>query len=59
MDLGKFFELPEGAATVYTLKSPYKQREVEKLAGPIDAHVPVKFLVRPFEVLVFEATPMK
>jgi len=58
IDLARFFELPKGAPTAYILGSPYKQRKVEELQAPVDAHVPVKFQMRPFEVLVFEAIPI-
>jgi hypothetical protein len=57
VELARFFELPKGAPEVYTLESPYKQRKVEELQGPMNAHTPVKIQMRPFEVLVFEARP--
>jgi len=56
LDLGKTFELPEGAARKYTLKSPWKEdssaASIALAAG--DDHV---FELKPFEVLVFDATP--
>lgn len=57
VDLGKFFELPQGAAQKYHLTSPYRQRSPEELSGTVEAGRPVKITVNPFEVLVFETMP--
>ncbi|MCX5643443.1 MAG: enterotoxin [Phycisphaerae bacterium] len=56
IDLGKAFELPQGAAQKYSLKSPWKE---DSATEPItlsagDEHT---FELKPFEVLVFDATP--
>ncbi len=56
IDIGKAFELPEGAAQKYTLKSPWKE---DAAATPLalssgEEHT---FELKPFEVLVFDATP--
>jgi hypothetical protein len=55
--LAKFFELPAGAPTCYRVASPYKQRAIAELAGVQNASQLVEITLRPFEVLVFEATP--
>jgi hypothetical protein len=56
LDIGKAFELPQGAAQKYSLKSPWKSDAaapaVELAAG--QEHV---FELKPSEVLVFDATP--
>jgi hypothetical protein len=56
LDLGKAFELPQGAARQYSLKSPWKDdsatEPITLLAG--DEHT---FELKPFEVVVFDATP--
>ncbi len=57
LDVQKAFELPEGAATKYTLKSPWKEDTGEP---PIElsAGEPHTFALAPFEVLVWDATPI-
>jgi hypothetical protein len=56
IDIGKAFELPQGAAQKYTLKSPWKDdaatESITLLAGEERS-----FELKPFEVLVFDATP--
>jgi hypothetical protein len=57
IDIGKAFELPPGAARRYSLKSPWKE---DAAAEPItlsagNAHT---FELKPFEVLVWDATPL-
>ncbi len=56
IDVGKAFELPQGAAPKYSLKSPWKSDAaaptIELTAG--EEHT---FDLKPFEVLVFDATP--
>jgi len=59
LELDKVFELPADAASSYTMTAPFKQRKVERMLVPVDAHKPVKFLMRPYEVLVFEAVPVR
>jgi hypothetical protein len=56
IDIGKAFELPEGAARKYSLRSPWKD---DSATEPLtlssgEEHT---FELRPFEVLVFDATP--
>jgi hypothetical protein len=58
LDVAKTFELPPGAVTKFTAKSPWK---AEQAKPPIDlaggtAHT---FALQPFEVLTLEATPAK
>ncbi len=56
VDIGKAFELPEGAARKYSLRSPWKSdalvEEIQLSAGTEHS-----FELKPFEVLVFDATP--
>ena len=56
IDVGTAFELPEGTAGRFSLKSPWKDdapaREIAVSAG--EEHT---FELRPFEVLVFDAIP--
>ena len=56
IDIGKAFELPEQAARAYSLNSPWK----DDAAGPgttLSAGKEHTFELKPFEVLVFDATP--
>ena len=57
LDIAKVFELPEGAAQNYRLKSPWQDQAqlpaIEVIAGRIH-----EFKLQPFEVLVFDATPV-
>ena len=55
LDIGQVFELPTGAATRYTLTSPYADQRLTVLE--LDAGAPHTFQLRPFEVLVFDAKP--
>jgi len=56
IDIGKAFELPDGASKRYSLKRPWKnghdKAPINLIAGK--KHI---FKLRPFEVLVFDATP--
>jgi len=58
LDIGEAFELPEGAARRYALKSPWeggrRKKAVEVVAGK--AHV---FELGAFEVMVLDATPRR
>lgn len=58
LDIGKAFELTPGAASRFILNSPWKndagKKEIAVVAG-----VDFEFLLKPFEVLVFDAVPMK
>jgi len=58
LDVSKAFELPEGAPQAYALKSPWKgdsgQAAISATAG--QTH---RFDLKPFEVLVFDATPIR
>jgi hypothetical protein len=56
LDLGQAFELPPGAPTSYTLKSPWK-RDAARPAIAVTAGKPHTFTLAPFEAMVFEATP--
>ena len=49
------FELPRGAATKYTLKSPYPDQRLQTLS--LAAGLPESVTLQPFEVLVFDAQP--
>ena len=55
LDLARVLELPEAAASLYTLTAPFAQREVPDLQGFRNAYKPVTITLKPFEVLVFEA----
>ena len=56
IDVGKAFELPAGATQAYSLKSPWKDAAA---AAPIrlTAGASHTFALKPFQVLVLEATP--
>lgn len=58
LELGKILELPKGAPASYALTAPFRQRTIQRLERPCDAGVPVRFMMRPFEVLVFESRPL-
>jgi len=57
VDIGKTFELPAGAAQKYSLKSPWRQ-DADKPAIVLSAGKEHTFELKPFEVLVFDATPL-
>jgi hypothetical protein len=57
IDIGKTFELPKGAAQKYSLKSPWKE-DVNEAAIVLSASKEHTFELKPFEVLVFDATPL-
>jgi len=54
LDIGKAFELPPGAASQYSLKSPW-QNDADKAAIVLSAGQEHTFELKPFEVLVFDA----
>lgn len=57
IDIGKAFELPEGAVRKYSLRSPWKSdASVEEIQ--LSAGTEHSFELKPFEVLVFDATPL-
>ncbi len=56
LDIGKAFELPEGAAQKCSLKSPWKS-DAAAPAVELSAGKEHAFELKPFEVLVFDATP--
>ena len=56
LDIGNAFELPEGAAQKYSLKSPWKSDAA--MAGiELSAGQEHTFELKPFEVLVFDVNP--
>ena len=57
IDIGKAFELPDGAAEKYSLKSPWKEDTGSKAIG-LSSGKTHTFELKPFEVLVFDATPL-
>jgi hypothetical protein len=57
IDIGKAFELPEGAARRYSLKSPW-QADARMAEITFPAGKQYAFELEPFEVLVFDATPL-
>jgi len=57
IDIGKAFELPKGAAQRYSLKSPWK-KDADKAVIMLFAGKEHTFELTPFEVLVFDATPL-
>jgi hypothetical protein len=56
LDPGVAFELPAGARTNFTLKSPWPE-DTGKPALRIGAGQPLHLTLKPFEVVVFEALP--
>ena len=56
LDIGKAFQVPAGAIQKYSLKSPWKE-DVNKAAVVLSAGENHTFELKPFEVLVFDATP--
>ncbi|MFH1719063.1 MAG: enterotoxin, partial [Planctomycetota bacterium] len=57
IDIAKAFELPKGAPQKYSLKSPWKD-DASKAAIALSAGKEQTFELEPFEVLVFDATPL-
>jgi len=57
IDIGKAFELPEGAAQKYSLKSPWK-KDADEEGIVLSAGKEHTFELGPFAVLVFDATPL-
>lgn len=58
IDIGKVFELPKHAATTYVLSSPWKA-DTGKEKITLRAGEPHTISVAPFDVLVFDAMPVK
>lgn len=56
LDVGRALELPAGAATKYVLKSPWKS-DAAQASIRLTAGVQHTFALKPFEVLMFDATP--
>jgi hypothetical protein len=56
VDIGTAFELPPGAVLAYSLKSPWKD-DAEKPETILSAGKEHAFELKPFEVMVFDATP--
>ncbi len=57
LDIAKAFELPKGAVEKYSLKSPWK-KDLNKPAIVLIATREHTFELKPFQVLVFDATPL-
>ena len=57
IDIGKVFELPPGAAQKYSLKSPWTE-DAGRATIVLYAGKEYTFELKPFEVLVFDATPL-
>ena len=57
IDPAKAFELPAGAAKKYTIVNPFKDQTVD--VTELSAGQETTFKLKPFEVLVIEALPMK
>jgi hypothetical protein len=57
IDVGNVFELPDGAAEKYSLKSPRKQ-DAGSETIVMSAGKTHTFELEPFEVLVFDAVPL-
>ena len=57
LDLAKVFELPPSSARSYALRSPWKE-DREQRPRRIAVGGPQAFSLKPFEVLVLEATPI-
>ena len=58
LDVGQAFELPAGAARVYTARSPWRD-ESGRAAVRLRAGRPHTFRLAPFEVLTLEALPAR
>lgn len=58
LDVVKAFELPPGAARRYRLKSPWKS-DTGKPSITAQAQAPRSFSLAPFEVLVWDAEPLR
>ena len=56
IDIGEAFELPRDAARTYTLRSPWKHDRAQPSVA-LSAGKRHTFELRPFDVLVFDATP--
>jgi hypothetical protein len=56
VDVAKAFELPDGAARQYVLRSPWKD-DADRPRLTLSAGTLFTFELRPFEVLVFDAIP--
>lgn len=57
LDIGKAFELPPGAARTYELTAAYADQRVDRLRAEAGAELTLE--LRPFEVLVFDASPAR
>ena len=57
IDIGKAFELPNGDAQKYSLKSPWK-KDASRAVIVLSAGKKHTFELKPFEVLVFDARPL-
>jgi len=57
IDIGEVFELPTGAAQKYYLKSPWTE-DTGRAVIVLSAGKKYTFELEPFEVLVFDATPL-
>ncbi len=57
IDIAKAFELPKGAPISYFLKSPWKN-DIGRSSIKLIAGKKHTFNLKPFEVLVFDATPL-
>lgn len=58
LDIGQVFELPVGAPQSYVLHSPWK-KDSDREPLVLKAGRPHRFLLQPFEVLVFDAVPVR
>ena len=56
LDIGRAFELPQGAPTAYELKSPWAE-DSRKSPIHVVADHPITINLAPFEVAVFDALP--
>ena len=58
LDVGVAFELPVGATSRYTLKSPWAE-DVNEPALSATAGMPKNISLQPFEVAIWDATPTR
>jgi len=58
LDIGKAFELPKGACRKYELKSPW-QEDQGKTPFIVKSGTKHLFELRPFEVLIWDANPVR
>lgn len=59
LDLAKAWELPASAPNAYAVGPAFKQRALPEMEGVQNPYKPIRVVLKPFEVLVFEARPAR